>query len=64
LKPELATRFNWTETEYSYMVVVFTACYAIGLILSGKLVGRYGVKLGYGICVLVWSIAACDNFDS
>ncbi|NPT47047.1 MFS transporter [Paraburkholderia sp. 1N] len=61
LKPELATRFNWTETEYSYMVVVFTACYAIGLIVSGKLVDRYGVKLGYGICVLVWSIAACGH---
>lgn len=61
LKPELAMRFNWTETEYSYMVVVFTACYAIGLILSGKLVDKYGVKLGYGICVLVWSIAACGH---
>ncbi|MDR6382433.1 MFS transporter [Paraburkholderia caribensis] len=53
-------RFDWTETEYSYMVV-FTACYAIGLILSGKLVDKYGVKLGYGICVLVWSIAACGH---
>ncbi|SAL46622.1 major facilitator transporter [Caballeronia sordidicola] len=54
-------RFNWAETEYSYMVVVFIACYAIGLILSGKLVDKYGVKLGYGICVLVWSIPACGH---
>ncbi|WP_341845249.1 MFS transporter [Caballeronia sordidicola] len=61
LKPELAMRFNWAETEYSYMVVVFIACYAIGLILSGKLVDKYGVKLGYGICVLVWSIPACGH---
>ncbi|SAK97245.1 major facilitator transporter [Caballeronia hypogeia] len=61
LKPDLALRFHWTETEYSYMVVVFTACYAIGLILSGKLVDRFGVKLGYGLCVLVWSIAACGH---
>lgn len=61
LKPDLALRFHWSETEYSYMVAVFTACYAFGLILSGKMVDRFGVKLGYGICVLVWSIAACGH---
>ncbi|WP_396331077.1 MFS transporter [Burkholderia anthina] len=61
LKPDLAAQFNWTETDYSYMVAVFTACYALGLVLSGKLVDRYGVKLGYGICVLVWSVAACGH---
>jgi MFS transporter, ACS family, hexuronate transporter len=61
LKPELAAQFNWSETGYSYMVVVFTACYALGLILSGKLVDKYGVKPGYGICVLIWSIAACGH---
>src|SRR5580698_3340138 len=32
LKPGLAIRFHWSETDYSYMVVVFTACYAFGLI--------------------------------
>ncbi|XXA09298.1 MFS transporter [Paraburkholderia sp. A3BS-1L] len=61
LKPDLAAQFNWTETDYSYMVAVFTACYALGLVLSGKLVDKYGVKLGYGICVLVWSVAACGH---
>jgi ACS family hexuronate transporter-like MFS transporter len=61
LKPDLAVRFNWTEVQYSYIVVVFTACYAIGMVLSGKLVDRVGVKIGYGVCVLVWSIAACGH---
>jgi len=61
LKPDLATRFHWTETDYSYMVVVFTACYAFGLILSGKLIDKFGVKVGYGVCVLVWSVAACGH---
>lgn len=61
LKPELALRFNWTETQYSYIVMVFTACYALGLLLSGKLVDRFGVKIGYGVCVLVWSVAACGH---
>jgi ACS family hexuronate transporter-like MFS transporter len=61
LKPDLATRFHWTETDYSYMVVVFTACYAFGLILSGKLIDKFGVKVGYGVCVLIWSVAACGH---
>lgn len=61
LKPALAVQFNWTETQYSYIVVVFTACYAIGMLLSGKLVDKVGVKIGYGVCVLLWSIAACGH---
>jgi ACS family hexuronate transporter-like MFS transporter len=61
LKPELAHTFGWSESDYSYIVVVFTACYAVGMALSGRLVDRVGVKLGYGVCVLVWSIAACAH---
>jgi len=61
LKPALAAQLNWSETEYSYIVVVFTACYALGLLLSGKLVDRFGVKIGYAACVFVWSIAACGH---
>ncbi|MGA7812187.1 MFS transporter [Caballeronia sp.] len=61
LKPVLAVQFDWTETQYSYIVMVFTACYAIGMLLSGKLVDKVGVKIGYGVCVLLWSIAACGH---
>jgi ACS family hexuronate transporter-like MFS transporter len=61
LKPDLAARFNWTETEYSHVVVVFTACYGIGMLLSGKLLDRLGVKMGYGLAVLGWSVAACAH---
>lgn len=61
LKPVLALQFDWSETQYSYIVIVFTGCYAIGMLLSGKLVDKVGVKLGYGVCVLLWSIAACGH---
>ncbi len=30
LKPELEVVFNWTETDYSRIVMAFTACYALG----------------------------------
>jgi ACS family hexuronate transporter-like MFS transporter len=30
LKPVLEKEFNWTETDYSYIVMAFTATYAVG----------------------------------
>jgi ACS family hexuronate transporter-like MFS transporter len=38
LKPLLSTEFGWSETDYSYIVVVFTSFYAVGMLLSGRLV--------------------------
>ncbi len=59
LKPDLALRFNWSETQYSHVVVVFAMSYGLGMLLVGKLIDRIGVKKGYGLSVLVWSIASC-----
>lgn len=61
LKPLLEVEFNWSETDYSHIVMVFTSCYAIGMVISGRLVDKVGVKLGYGVCVLAWSLAACAH---
>lgn len=58
LKPELEQVFQWTETDYSHIVMAFTACYAIGLLVFGKIIDRIGTKLGYTISVAVWSVAA------
>ncbi|WP_246793039.1 MFS transporter [Burkholderia perseverans] len=61
LKPDLALRFNWSETQYSHVVVVFALCYGAGMLLAGKLIDRIGVKAGYGLSVLVWSVASCAH---
>jgi ACS family hexuronate transporter-like MFS transporter len=58
LKPVLEKELNWTETDYSYIVMAFTASYAIGLLLFGRLIDKIGSKLGYTISITVWSIAA------
>jgi ACS family hexuronate transporter-like MFS transporter len=58
LKPELERTFSWTETDYSRIVMAFTACYALGLLFYGKVIDRIGTKLGYTISVTVWSISA------
>lgn len=58
LKPELEVIFDWTETDYSRIVMAFTACYAVGLLVYGKVIDRIGTKLGYTISVTIWSISA------
>jgi ACS family hexuronate transporter-like MFS transporter len=58
LKPELEKTFGWTETDYSRIVMAFTACYAFGLLFYGRIIDRIGTKRGYTISVTVWSIAA------
>lgn len=58
LKPVLEKEFNWTETDYSYIVMAFTASYAIGLVVFGRIIDKIGTKLGYTISITLWSIAA------
>lgn len=58
LKPELEIIFKWTETDYSKIVMAFTACYALGMLFYGRIIDKIGTKLGYTISVTVWSIAA------
>ena len=58
LKPTLEVEFNWTETDYSNIVTVFAACYALGYVAFGNFIDRLGSKKGYSISIIIWSIAA------
>ena len=58
LKPVLEKKFQWTEMDYSRIVMAFTVCYACGLLFYGRVIDKIGTKLGYTISVTVWSIVA------
>ena len=58
LKPTLEREFKWTEQDYANIVFWFQVMYAIGYLLAGRFVDKVGAKIGYGISVLLWSIAA------
>jgi len=58
LKPTLEKEFSWSEADYGYIVMVFAGMYALGYVIFGSFIDKVGSKIGYGVSVLVWSIAA------
>jgi ACS family hexuronate transporter-like MFS transporter len=58
LAPLLQQEIGWNEIQYGYIVTAFQAAYAIGLLVVGRLIDRYGTKLGYSIAIVLWSLAA------
>ena len=58
LKPTLEKEFVWTEQDYANIVFWFQVMYAVGYLLAGRFVDKVGARIGYGISVLLWSIAA------
>ena len=58
LKPYLEKEFSWTETDFSHIVMAFTAAYALGLLIMGGMIDKLGTKIGYSLSVVVWSTAA------
>lgn len=58
LKPTLEKEFNWTESDYSNIVVAFQFAYAVGMVGAGRIIDKIGTKLGYAITLTLWSIAS------
>jgi len=57
LKPLLEVEFNWSETDFAHIVMAFTAAYAIGLLVIGRLIDKIGTRIGYALIICMWSIA-------
>ena len=57
LKPTLEKEFVWSETDFAYIVMAFTAAYAVGLLSFGWLIDKIGTKAGYSWSVVIWSVS-------
>ena len=61
LKPTLQDLYHWSEVDYSNVVFAFTAAYAIGLLVVGRIIDWLGVRKGFSLAVVVWSVAAMGH---
>ena len=58
LAPVLQHDIGWSEIEYGYIVTAFQAAYALGLLFAGRLIDKFGTKIGYSVSITLWSVAA------
>lgn len=57
LKPMLEKSLNWGEKDFGYIVIAFTIAYGISYAGAGWFIDRVGVKLGFTLAVVLWSLA-------
>jgi ACS family hexuronate transporter-like MFS transporter len=63
LNPILKKEIGWDDAGFGWINFAFSLAYAIGFGFAGRLLDRFGVKLGLLWAVFVWSIAAlCHSF--
>jgi ACS family hexuronate transporter-like MFS transporter len=63
LQPALAKTMQWSAQDYANINFWFQVGYAVGYVLQGRFMDAVGVKRGFALAVLVWSIAAaCHGF--
>jgi MFS transporter, ACS family, hexuronate transporter len=49
---------HWNEAEYGYIQTVFQFAYAIGLLVVGGLMDKFGTRKGFSFAMVFWSFAA------
>src|SRR5690606_38446300 len=57
LKPILEKEFSWSETDFAYIVMAFTAAYAIGLLFFWWVIDKVGTTAGYTWSVIIWRLS-------
>jgi MFS transporter, ACS family, hexuronate transporter len=58
LKDVLEVEFNWTDSDYANIVMVFQLVYAISMLFAGRIIDWLGTKSGYAWSLIIWSVGA------
>lgn len=58
LAPQLQLEMGWTEIQYGYIITAFQFAYAIGFLLMGNIMDRFGTRKGFSFAIVIWSLAA------
>ena len=58
LKSNLTAEFNWNDGDYANIEIAFKIAYALGMLISGRVIDKVGTKIGYFLATFLWSVAA------
>jgi MFS transporter, ACS family, hexuronate transporter len=58
LAPYIKTEFNWTNTDFAWLIIAFRVAYAFGQTASGRVLDKIGTRNGLTIAVTFYSVAA------
>jgi ACS family hexuronate transporter-like MFS transporter len=61
LAPDLQKEIGWSELDYGRIVIAFQISYAVMMMVWGRILDRIGTKLGLGLAVAWWSVAAMST---
>ncbi len=48
--------FHWTDNDFAAINNSFMLAYAIGLLVMGGIIDRFGTRIGYTISISIWSV--------
>lgn len=61
LKPTLqdpVRGIGLTEVQFAAIVSSFSAAYALGLLLAGTFIDKFGTRIGYAVALIIWTSAS------
>ena len=61
LADTLEKEIGWTKIEYSNITTAFSIAYMLGLLGAGRLLDKFGTRIGYAIAITIWSAAAMGH---
>jgi ACS family hexuronate transporter-like MFS transporter len=61
LADTLRVQIGWTAIEYSNITTAFSLAYMFGLLGAGRLLDKFGTRIGFAIAITVWSVAAMGH---
>ena len=61
LAPTLGREIGWNEQQYGAIVSWFSVAYALGFLVAGRIMDRFGTRRGLAGSIIVWSIAAMST---
>jgi MFS transporter, ACS family, hexuronate transporter len=61
LKPMILTWPGWSEMAYGQVISYFQLAYAGMMLVAGALIDRIGIRKGFAIAIIWWSLAAMGH---